>query len=111
VSGTRSRPALPATRAGGGRRRRPGAGGLAEGDRVACLGGAAFAEAELADAGSCVKPPPALDGRPFPGEPLPCAVNVFRRSGIERGMAVAIVGVGASRSTSPASWCASADRS
>jgi threonine dehydrogenase-like Zn-dependent dehydrogenase len=72
----------------------PGVEGLAAGDRVACLGGAAFAEYEVAEAATCVKLPRALDGQPFPGEPLACAVNVFRRSGIERGQAVAVVGLG-----------------
>jgi threonine dehydrogenase-like Zn-dependent dehydrogenase len=71
-----------------------GVRGLAEGDRVALLGGAAFAEYEVADAGVAVKLPRALDGTPFPGEPLACAVNVFRRSGIAHGQKVAVVGVG-----------------
>jgi threonine dehydrogenase-like Zn-dependent dehydrogenase len=38
--------------------------------------------------------PPALDGVAVPGEPLGCAVNIFRRSGIEPGQTVAIVGIG-----------------
>jgi threonine dehydrogenase-like Zn-dependent dehydrogenase len=38
--------------------------------------------------------PSALDGRPFPGEPLGCAMNIFRRAAIEPGQTVAIVGVG-----------------
>ena len=38
--------------------------------------------------------PPALAGRPFPGEPLGCALNILRRSGIEPGHTVAIVGIG-----------------
>jgi threonine dehydrogenase-like Zn-dependent dehydrogenase len=38
--------------------------------------------------------PPALDGQPFPGEPLGCAMNIFRRSGIEPGQTVAIIGIG-----------------
>ena len=33
-------------------------------------------------------------GEPFPGEPLGCAMNIFRRSGIEAGQTVAIVGIG-----------------
>jgi len=36
----------------------------------------------------------ALDGLPFPGEPLGCAMNIFRRSGIRRGDTVAIIGIG-----------------
>ena len=38
--------------------------------------------------------PAALDGVPFPGEPLGCAINIFRRSDIEAGQTVAIVGIG-----------------
>jgi len=68
--------------------------GLAEGDRVAWIGSAAFAECELAEASSVVRLPPSLDAHPFPGEPLACAVNVFRRSGIGPGLAVAVVGIG-----------------
>ncbi|GEJ58299.1 MDR/zinc-dependent alcohol dehydrogenase-like family protein [Anaeromyxobacter diazotrophicus] len=67
---------------------------LSEGDRVACLGAAAFADYEVVDAAAAVKLPRALDGAPFPGEPLACAVNAFRRSGVEAGQAVAVVGVG-----------------
>ena len=38
--------------------------------------------------------PAALAGKPFPGEPLGCAMNIFRRSDIEAGQTVAIVGIG-----------------
>jgi threonine dehydrogenase-like Zn-dependent dehydrogenase len=38
--------------------------------------------------------PPELDGKPFPGEALGCAVNVVARSGIGTGARVAVVGVG-----------------
>src|SRR5690606_12703606 len=31
---------------------------------------------------------------PFPGEPLACTMNIFRRSGIEAGQHVAIIGAG-----------------
>ena len=31
---------------------------------------------------------------PFPGEPLGCAMNIFRRSEIRAGQTVAIVGIG-----------------
>jgi threonine dehydrogenase-like Zn-dependent dehydrogenase len=41
-----------------------------------------------------VKLPPELDGQPFPGEPLGCAFNIFRRSAIEPGQHVAIIGIG-----------------
>jgi threonine dehydrogenase-like Zn-dependent dehydrogenase len=38
--------------------------------------------------------PSELDGLPFAGEPLGCAMNIFRRSGISPGQTVAIVGIG-----------------
>ncbi len=38
--------------------------------------------------------PPELAGQPFPGEPLGCAMNIFRRSDIQPGQTVAIVGIG-----------------
>ncbi len=41
-----------------------------------------------------MKLPPELAGKPFPGEPLGCAMNIFRRSDIRAGQTVAIVGVG-----------------
>ncbi len=71
-----------------------GVDGLAVGDRVALLSYHAYAACDLARADEVVKLPPKLDGRPFPGEPLGCAMNVFRRSGIEPGQTVAVVGVG-----------------
>ena len=67
---------------------------FAVGDRVAALSYRSFAEYDIARADMAVKLPPELDGQPFPGEPLGCAFNVFRRSDIRVGQAVAIVGVG-----------------
>ena len=64
------------------------------GDRVAVLSYHAYAEYDLASASAVVPLPPALAGRPFPGEPLGCALNILRRSGIEPGQTVAIVGIG-----------------
>ncbi len=68
--------------------------GFAVGDRVALLSGHAYAEHDFATAESLVKLPPALAGKPFPGEPLACAVNIFKRSHIQAGQNVAIVGIG-----------------
>lgn len=68
--------------------------GFAEGDRVAALGTRAYAEADVMAADKVVKLPAALDGIPFPGEALGCAFNIFRRSAIEPGQDVAIIGVG-----------------
>lgn len=67
---------------------------VAVGDRVAVLSDAAYAEHDVAPASSVVRLPPALDGRPFPAEPLGCAMNVLRRAGIGPGATVAIVGIG-----------------
>jgi threonine dehydrogenase-like Zn-dependent dehydrogenase len=71
-----------------------GVQGLAPGDRVAALSFRSYAEYDVADARNVVRLPDALAGQPFPGEPLGCAMNIFRRSGIEAGQTVAIVGVG-----------------
>lgn len=64
------------------------------GARVACLSGRAYAEYDIAPADAVLELPDSLTGRPFPGEALGCAMNVFRRSEIEAGQTVAIVGVG-----------------
>jgi threonine dehydrogenase-like Zn-dependent dehydrogenase len=64
------------------------------GDRVAALTYNAYAEYDLADADAVVRLPDALSGTPFPGEPLGCAMNIFRRSDIAAGQTVAIVGIG-----------------
>lgn len=67
---------------------------LSVGDPVALLSYHAYAEYDVADAGAVVRLPESLRGRPFPGEPLGCAMNVLARSGIEPGQTVAIVGIG-----------------
>jgi threonine dehydrogenase-like Zn-dependent dehydrogenase len=71
-----------------------GVAGLAPGDRVASLSHRSYAEYDLADADAVVRLPASLAGQPFPGEPLACAMNIFRRAQIEAGQTVAIVGVG-----------------
>ncbi|MBI3543401.1 MAG: zinc-binding dehydrogenase [Deltaproteobacteria bacterium] len=71
-----------------------GVDGLKIGDRVAALTYRAYAEYDLASADSVLKLPKALDGKPFPGEALGCAMNIFRRSQLEEGQTVAIVGIG-----------------
>ncbi len=72
----------------------PGVDSVARGERVAFLSGSAFAEYDLVRADQVVKLPKALDSQPVPGEPLGCAMNIFRRSDIQRGQTVAIVGIG-----------------
>jgi len=71
-----------------------GVSGLAQGQRVAALSYKAYAGYDLAAADAVVPLPPALDGQPFPGEPLGCAMNIFRRSDIAAGQTVAVVGIG-----------------
>jgi threonine dehydrogenase-like Zn-dependent dehydrogenase len=72
----------------------PEVNGLEVGTRVAALSYKSYAEHDIADADAVVPLPPSLAGKPFPGEPLGCAMNIFRRSDIQAGQNVAIVGIG-----------------
>jgi threonine dehydrogenase-like Zn-dependent dehydrogenase len=67
---------------------------VAVGDRVAFLSGHAYAEFDIAEADQVVKLPPEFDGKPFPGEAIGCAMNIYRRSDIRPDQTVAIVGAG-----------------
>lgn len=67
---------------------------LGVGDRVAALSYHAYATHDIADQSMVVPLPLALAGKPFPGEPLGCAMNIFRRSRISAGQTVAIIGIG-----------------
>ena len=71
-----------------------GVTGVAVGDRVAALSFRAYATHDLAEADAVIRLPASLAGEPFPGEPLGCAFNIFRRAGIRAGMTVAILGIG-----------------
>lgn len=71
-----------------------GVAGLQPGDRVASLASRSYAEFDIAGEAGVIKLPDSLAGRPFPGEPLGCAFNIFRRSEIREGQWVAIVGIG-----------------
>jgi threonine dehydrogenase-like Zn-dependent dehydrogenase len=53
-----------------------------------------FAELDVAAADEVVRLPAELDGLPFPGEALGCAMNIFARSEVRTGDTVAIVGAG-----------------
>ncbi|ORE93799.1 threonine dehydrogenase [Aurantimonas sp. 22II-16-19i] len=64
------------------------------GDRVAALFYKSYGEYDVGPAETVVKLPDALADTPFPGEPLGCAMNIFRRSGIKPGETVAIIGIG-----------------
>jgi threonine dehydrogenase-like Zn-dependent dehydrogenase len=71
-----------------------GVKGLREGERVAALTYRAHAQYDIADAASVEPLPGSLQENSVPGEPLGCACNIFRRSRIEAGQTVAIVGIG-----------------
>ncbi|MGH8503420.1 MAG: MDR/zinc-dependent alcohol dehydrogenase-like family protein [Gammaproteobacteria bacterium] len=64
------------------------------GERVAALSYNAYAEVDIAASNALVRLPPEFDDQPFPGEPLGCAMNIFRRSGVQTGQTVAIIGTG-----------------
>jgi threonine dehydrogenase-like Zn-dependent dehydrogenase len=64
------------------------------GQRVAVLSYRAYAEYDVADAAHCVPLPAALAAQPFPGEALGCVMNIHRRSAIEAGQWLAVVGAG-----------------
>lgn len=64
------------------------------GQRVACLGQHAFAQTACFAAENVVPLPHELDDKPFPGEALGCAMNIFRRGDILAGQHVAIIGAG-----------------
>jgi 2-desacetyl-2-hydroxyethyl bacteriochlorophyllide A dehydrogenase len=67
---------------------------LEKGDRVTALTYNAYATYDIAKEESTVKLPASLEGKPFPGEPLGCAMNIFERSDIQKGQKVAVVGSG-----------------
>lgn len=67
---------------------------LKEGDRVTGLSYNAYASHDIAKEENLVKLPDWLEDKPFPGEPLGCAMNIFNRSDIKKGQTVAIVGSG-----------------
>jgi threonine dehydrogenase-like Zn-dependent dehydrogenase len=67
---------------------------IKEGDRVSMLSDHAYAQYDIAAEDRVVPVPRDFANDPFPGEPLGCAMNIFRRCGIEPGMNVAIIGIG-----------------
>jgi threonine dehydrogenase-like Zn-dependent dehydrogenase len=71
-----------------------GVSSVEAGDRVAVLSHHSYADYDVADEAAVIPLPPMLDGQPFPGEPLGCAFNIFRRSEISAGDTVAIIGIG-----------------
>lgn len=72
----------------------PEVNGFKPGDRVALLSNHAWAAYDKATTDSLIRLPDSLTGKPFPGEPLGCVMNIFRRSHIQPGQNVAIIGIG-----------------
>lgn len=64
------------------------------GDRVAMLSYHAYAEFDVAQADQVVKIPDLLSEIPFPGEPLGCSINIFKRALITKNDTVAVIGAG-----------------
>jgi threonine dehydrogenase-like Zn-dependent dehydrogenase len=64
------------------------------GQRVAILSDNAYAEYDVTQTNRAVHLPDELRGRPFPAEPLGCAMNIFGRSEVKAADTVAIVGIG-----------------
>lgn len=64
------------------------------GDAVTALSYHAFAEYDVAVESNVIKLPDSLLDKPFPGEPLGCAINIFRRCDIQEGQTVAVIGAG-----------------
>ncbi|NDV89022.1 zinc-binding dehydrogenase [Aurantimonas aggregata] len=69
-------------------------GDVAVGERVSALFYNSYAGYDVGPASSVVRLPPELGQQAFPGEPLGCAMNIFRRSDIRAGQSVAIIGIG-----------------
>ncbi len=72
----------------------PNVSEFAVGDRVVGLSYRSYAEFDIMKADSLLKLPDGIWPTPFPGEPLGCAFNIFRRSEIYEGHTVGIVGIG-----------------
>jgi 2-desacetyl-2-hydroxyethyl bacteriochlorophyllide A dehydrogenase len=72
----------------------PGVTTVVPGDPVAALAEAAYAQHVVVPQNRLVKLPVSLAGKPFPGEALGCAMNIYRRCDIRSGHNVALVGAG-----------------
>lgn len=68
--------------------------GISTGDKVAMLSYHAYAEFDKAHVSGVVRLPSSLGNTPFPGEPLACAVNVFKRCDVHKGQTVLVIGAG-----------------
>ncbi|WP_274425854.1 MDR/zinc-dependent alcohol dehydrogenase-like family protein [Chelativorans sp. YIM 93263] len=72
----------------------PRVSGFEPGQPVTTLFQNSYAEYDVGSAEEVVSLPMELSEMPFPGEPLGCAMNIFRRADIRAGQTVAIVGIG-----------------
>jgi threonine dehydrogenase-like Zn-dependent dehydrogenase len=72
----------------------PGVEGFTAGQPVTALTYRAYSEYDLAQAGSVIPLPESLADRAVLGEPVACAVNVMRRSGVREGDTVVLLGTG-----------------
>jgi threonine dehydrogenase-like Zn-dependent dehydrogenase len=64
------------------------------GERVSMVSYRSFAQFDLAKADHVVRIPDRFSGKPFPGEALASAMNVFCRANIKSGQKVVILGAG-----------------
>jgi threonine dehydrogenase-like Zn-dependent dehydrogenase len=64
------------------------------GDRLGVLSGHAYAEYDLAEKSQVVRIPAALEIFDLPLEAFGCAMNIFRRSDVQPGQTVAVIGIG-----------------
>ncbi|MDT0651189.1 MDR/zinc-dependent alcohol dehydrogenase-like family protein [Autumnicola edwardsiae] len=68
--------------------------GFTVGERITGLTYNSYATYDIGKPENLVKLPDFLDDKPFPGEPLGCAMNIFSRAYIRSGHTVAVVGCG-----------------
>lgn len=66
--------------------------GFTEGQKVTGLTYHAYATHDIGKAEHIVKLPDFFDDKPFPGEPLGCAMNIFKRSQVTKDHTITIVG-------------------
>src|SRR5690606_24467233 len=72
----------------------PGVHDISPGDRVVTIASGSYATHVTISADQAVPIPADLRGTPLPGEALGCVMNIYRRSNIEPGQTVAVVGAG-----------------
>ncbi|HBG27066.1 MAG: L-iditol 2-dehydrogenase [Planctomycetes bacterium GWF2_41_51] len=65
-----------------------------KGQRVAFLSDHSYCEYENVNSDAVVKLPDSLNKYPFLGEPFACAMNILKRSELQAGQKIAIIGIG-----------------